>query len=351
MSSVVPRAPDVASSTAGASAGAIRSARLNRNAASSTDPATNAARPASSSAPGIRHRRRRGLHAGLGVPEPEGDRRGDGGRSGRGLGRRPRVTGRAADVGPGDRFRVAIEQRRRGRRRLGGIAGPDAGPGHAGEDEVDRAARPGQCASVARRRASVGRPRAAAASAAMTRTTTGPSSSRSAALAASPAPSRSPVRQRTSARSTSPSMSRRPIPAIVSSSDASQRQRPQTQVRLSQDEFQRPGPGPLFARRAPVPSCRQPEMPLEPPQVARRRDDREAQVLLAEERCLPVAAPPPRRPPPTATSASSSVRTRSCRASWPPIHDATWRVSSIRSSESDCFCRSVSRFDERAYDQ
>ena len=34
----------------------------------------------------------------------------------------------------------------------------------------------------------------------------------------------------------------------------------------------------------------------------------------------------------TAASASSSVSTRSWSASWPPIHDARWRVSSIRSS-------------------
>ena len=34
----------------------------------------------------------------------------------------------------------------------------------------------------------------------------------------------------------------------------------------------------------------------------------------------------------TAASASSRVSTRSWSASWPPIHDATWRVSSMRSS-------------------
>ena len=55
------------------------------------------------------------------------------------------------------------------------------------------------------RRASVGRPRAAAASAATTRAISGPSSPSRLATAASPAPARSPVRQRASARSSRPS--------------------------------------------------------------------------------------------------------------------------------------------------
>jgi hypothetical protein len=73
-------------------------------------------------------------------------------------------------------------------------------------------------ALAARRRASVGRPRAVAASAATTSARSGPSSSVSAATAASPAPAMSPVRQRASARSTRPSPSSASRPARVSSS-------------------------------------------------------------------------------------------------------------------------------------
>ena len=62
------------------------------------------------------------------------------------------------------------------------------------------------------------------------------------------------------------------------------------------------------------------------------RDDRQPQALVAEELAGERAGRRPASTAATAASASSSVRTRSWSASWPPIHDARWRVSSIRSS-------------------
>ena len=239
------RAPSVASRTAGARAGATRSANPKWSAAWSSAPATNAVRPGVQLGRRIRAGHGRGLDVGLAIPEAEHDRC-----------RRRRLL----DPLGGDPILGAwcVPVDRGGRsgsrsNRVGAVGGGSAGsPGHTLERGMPakiRSTMAGAPAStrLAIRRASLGRPTADAASAAMTSAITAPSSSRSAALAASPAPSRSPVRQRTSARSTRPRGSSSAETGHRLELDPRQRQRAEPQMRVGEDRFDRSGDG--FDRR------------------------------------------------------------------------------------------------------
>ncbi len=323
------RAPSVASRIAGASAGASRRASPKWNAASSSAPATRAERPASSSSAGSGNGVAAGSTRLSSSHSPIVT-----GTAGAG-GRLRSVGGRSWPV-PTDWSGLRIPSGSRSNS-VGAVGGGSAA---SGGQTFERGI-PAKTSSIppvafafarsARRRASFGRPSAAAASAAMTRASGWLGSSPSATDAASPAPRRSPVRQRTSARSTRPGVSSRPIPAIVSSSTRASDSRPRRRcewARISSTVLIG-GRAVLVAVAALTTAAGGAARGRAGGGPARRHASR---IDSSWNSCSASRWTAGASTASTAASASSSVRTRSWSASWPPIHEATWRVSSMRSS-------------------
>ena len=189
-------------------------------------------------------------------------------------------------------------------------------------------------ASIARfasRRASVGRPAAAMASAAITSAmmSSRPRSTR--AIAASPAPARSPVRQRASARSSSPSSSSSARPDSASSSARASDSEPSRRCTRAS---RRAGGRPSAVVRAASPAWVTAAAGGARSSPRRCRAGATTAIRRASSRNSSAArrVTSADRTASTDSRASSSVNTRSWSASWPPIHDARWRVSSMRSS-------------------